>query len=436
LELLDAFHLVDFVSNRSFLMDTQDPVVGGFSKWPDHTPDALHAYFGVCGLSLMNEPGLNKVHAAFNISQRAADHLARIHAMWQSVRQLPQSDFFYAKHADFLQSAVHDLLTHLTTADHSRIIDVYFGLSGLDLLYALNMTQSETHQIVDWICRLQVQTVEATHEVSLSSFQGCLSGTTIDQQTTISTIGGHLVTTVSALRILLVIGDDFSRVDRPAIIRGLKLCQLNDSGSISPCSDGIPVMKYIYCAVCMSYILQDFSGLDIKWLTSYIKSCLHREGGFGHASGTEANDAATFYAVASLILLPPLTLAQCEVESVCRWCVSQLHDACHKPDQAQKAFWAQAVLLMLRHHERDLYTTTRTLMLSTQCQDTGGFRACDSPSPDLLTTYYSLCGLALCSESGMSRANTALGISERAMRHLHELHALWLKQSMSSLKLD
>jgi len=39
--MLGAFTFVDHAANRSFLMDTQDHIVGGFSKWPDHTPGGL-----------------------------------------------------------------------------------------------------------------------------------------------------------------------------------------------------------------------------------------------------------------------------------------------------------------------------------------------------------------------------------------------------------
>jgi len=38
LQMLDAFKFVDCAANHLFLMDTQDQIVGGFSKWPDHTP--------------------------------------------------------------------------------------------------------------------------------------------------------------------------------------------------------------------------------------------------------------------------------------------------------------------------------------------------------------------------------------------------------------
>ena len=45
--------------------------------------DALHAYFGVCGLSLLGEEKVLPMHAALNISQRAADRLKILHQRWR-----------------------------------------------------------------------------------------------------------------------------------------------------------------------------------------------------------------------------------------------------------------------------------------------------------------------------------------------------------------
>lgn len=45
--------------------------------------DALHAYFGVCGMSLMKEAGLLPMHTALNISSRAAKNLDSIHRKWK-----------------------------------------------------------------------------------------------------------------------------------------------------------------------------------------------------------------------------------------------------------------------------------------------------------------------------------------------------------------
>jgi len=81
--------------------------------------DALHAYFGVCGLSLMNEVGLRSMCAALSVSQRAADKLAEIHKSWTSLQLCPQPDFFRDRHAAFLQRCVTTLTEQRRTKDSS-----------------------------------------------------------------------------------------------------------------------------------------------------------------------------------------------------------------------------------------------------------------------------------------------------------------------------
>ena len=55
-----------------------------FSKFHKFFLDALHAYFGLCGLSLMGEPDLAIMEPALNISKRAFNHLMDIHKNWSS----------------------------------------------------------------------------------------------------------------------------------------------------------------------------------------------------------------------------------------------------------------------------------------------------------------------------------------------------------------
>ncbi|XP_036328828.1 geranylgeranyl transferase type-1 subunit beta-like [Rhagoletis pomonella] len=80
LRILGAFELIDYAENRAYIMETQDSIVGGFSKWPQFTTDPFHTYFGLCGLSFMNEPGLLEVMPSLNISMRAYNRLKQVHA--------------------------------------------------------------------------------------------------------------------------------------------------------------------------------------------------------------------------------------------------------------------------------------------------------------------------------------------------------------------
>lgn len=45
--------------------------------------DPLHAYLGLCGLSLIGEPNLRKVHPGLNITQRAFQYLQQLQQTWR-----------------------------------------------------------------------------------------------------------------------------------------------------------------------------------------------------------------------------------------------------------------------------------------------------------------------------------------------------------------
>jgi len=96
--------------------------------------DALHAYFGICGLSLMNESGLQTMCAALSVSQRAADNLAEIHKSWTSLRLHPQTEFFHERHATFFQACVTKLSEQNATEDISTCVTAWHFLYLSNLL--------------------------------------------------------------------------------------------------------------------------------------------------------------------------------------------------------------------------------------------------------------------------------------------------------------
>ena len=70
--------------SHQFVLSTQDAIIGGMAKWPDMTsPDPLHTYLGLSGMSLFLEPEDNiycllPVDPALNITMRASAHLTDI----------------------------------------------------------------------------------------------------------------------------------------------------------------------------------------------------------------------------------------------------------------------------------------------------------------------------------------------------------------------
>ena len=98
--------------------------------------DALHAYFGICGLSLLGEPGLHPLHPPLNITARASSHLHSlllasgvtpgVKVMMPPKVTTPHTSpdngptFLQAKHQAFFQQCLDTLPEVLSTADTSR----------------------------------------------------------------------------------------------------------------------------------------------------------------------------------------------------------------------------------------------------------------------------------------------------------------------------
>ncbi|KAK3926954.1 Geranylgeranyl transferase type-1 subunit beta [Frankliniella fusca] len=82
LKILDCYDLINKSENRNFTLATQDNITGGFAKWISTDVEPLHTYFALAGLSLLKEPGLIQIHPELNLSQRAVEHLHKLHLQW------------------------------------------------------------------------------------------------------------------------------------------------------------------------------------------------------------------------------------------------------------------------------------------------------------------------------------------------------------------
>ncbi|CAF3527447.1 unnamed protein product [Rotaria sp. Silwood1] len=83
LKLLNKDNLINIDRNQIFLHATESTIIGGFSKWPDSTPDPLHSYLSLASLSLMKHKYLKPIHPALIISMDAFERLKTdIHPKW------------------------------------------------------------------------------------------------------------------------------------------------------------------------------------------------------------------------------------------------------------------------------------------------------------------------------------------------------------------
>lgn len=82
LKILNAYQFIEAEKNNQFVLVTQDKF-GGFSKWVDTVPDPMHTYLGLAGLSFMKEKGISNVFPDLNVSERAHEHLLKLHKEWR-----------------------------------------------------------------------------------------------------------------------------------------------------------------------------------------------------------------------------------------------------------------------------------------------------------------------------------------------------------------
>lgn len=71
LALLGAPHMLHADALCSFCSSCQF-AMGGIAKHADAYPDVLHTYYGLCGLALAGQPGLQRIDPRLGITARAS----------------------------------------------------------------------------------------------------------------------------------------------------------------------------------------------------------------------------------------------------------------------------------------------------------------------------------------------------------------------------
>ncbi|XP_015524533.2 geranylgeranyl transferase type-1 subunit beta [Neodiprion virginianus] len=327
------------------------------------------------------------------------------------------------QHAKYFQRFIHLLPNQLAVHDSIRLTMAFFALSGLDVLNSLDvLSEQKRSEAIEWIYRLQVRGAGPR-----SGFQG---STSVPKEAS-KYQTGHLAMTYLGLASLLTLGDDLSRIDKKSIIQGVRACQ-NDDGSFTATLTGSESdMRFIYCACCISAILDDWSGIDKRKAINYIKESISYDGGIGQGPGLESHGGSTFCAVASLLLMDNLTsaLSEKQLNRLRYWCLMRqiggFHGRPNKPEDTCYSFWVGATLQILGVRHLTDATENRAYVLTTQDSVLGGLSKFDTSAPDPLHTYLGLCGLSLLGEPGLQAVNAALNISQSAFDHLEEIHKIW-----------
>jgi geranylgeranyl transferase type-1 subunit beta len=106
-------------------------------------------------------------------------------------------------------------------------------------------------------------------------------------------------------------------------------------------------IRFLFCACAISYILNDWSGIDVSLALNYIDSSQSYDGGFGQGPFEESHGGSTYCALASLWLMNEITNIK-NKRLLVEWLVSRqdegFHGRINKPDDTCYSFWIGASL--------------------------------------------------------------------------------------------
>ena len=308
--------------------------------------------------------------------------------------------------------------------DTNRLTLVHFAVQSLDVLNSLDKTlDSETkHQVINWIYALFITLTTRDEKGEVMTIAGFKGGTFMgpsfyssyhhdnneicnNSDDTFNHV--HIAMTYTALCTLAALGDDLSRLvpHKQAILHSLRLMQQHD-GSFTCATNGSGAehdLRFLYCACAISYMLQDWSGVNIPNAIEYIKSCRSYDGGIGLLPGQEGHGGSTFCAIASLVLMGKLdqVLVNEWWQQLIHWCVHRQTTAVggmqgrpNKVDDTCYSYWIGGTLRLLQCDFLIHQPSLQDFVLS--CQTImGGFGKVQGAHPDLLHSFYSLAWLSL-----------------------------------------
>ncbi|KAH7729796.1 hypothetical protein AAVH_02270 [Aphelenchoides avenae] len=349
-------------------------------------------------------------------------------------------DFLVKKHLKLLQKCLASLPSAYAGLENNRLTLLFFIIGSLDLLGRLEslISEDERRKIIEWIYSLQL-TRSSKCPAEACGFRGSTLVAPVDEEgnTVASSLvtlrsyyeSAHVAQTYSALCCLLILRDDLTRVDKPAVLSAVRACQMDDG---SFCAFGHQTendMRFVFCAVSISYILGDFSYIDVDKVCDFIRRSISYDGGIGQGPGLESHGGSTYCAIASLSLMGRLwdgsVLTKQQIERLKKWAMFKqdqgFHGRTNKPDDSCYAFWIGGTLKMLNSDSLVDHTALRAFLISTQDDLIGGFSKYSDSTSDVLHTYFSIAALSIFNEPTLAPTYVPLNVPYRAFDHLQRL---------------
>jgi len=213
---------------------------------------------------------------------------------------------------------------------------------------------------------------------------------------------------------LRVLGDDFSRIDRGAILSAIGRLQQPDGSFSANVGGSESDVRFIYCAAAICYMLQEWS-FDVPKAVRYILSSQTYEYAMAQGPGQEAHGGSTYCSIAALLLMGFLDHLPHQ-DKLVRWLLERqitgFQGRVNKDPDTCYSFWIGASLKMLGRLDLADYNLSKAFTMS--CHTMGGFAKCVGNPPDVLHTYMSLCGLSMVGAPGLRAIHCPLGMTQRA----------------------
>ncbi|WFD32369.1 protein geranylgeranyltransferase type I [Malassezia sp. CBS 17886] len=283
-----------------------------------------------------------------------------------------------ARHRKFWTRHVAMLPGAYAGADDQRMTLAYFCVGGLDLLGQLDaITDEQRHAYIDWV---YAQQLAPSHG---GGFRGAPVGDS----------PGHIAMTYTAILLLAMLRDDFSRLSRHGIRRFVRALQQADGSFLSAQDAAERDVRFSYCACAVAYLMDDWSMLDTDAAVRYMLSCQHYEGAFAQQPHLESHGGSTYCCVAALALagrLHELTRRpQLEAWLLARQVPgSGFQGRLEKPQDACYSFWCGASAQILGCHAFiDAASDVRWLLAAQS--PLGGIAKVPGERPDVLHSYLS-----------------------------------------------
>ena len=121
--------------------------------------------------------------------------------------------------------------------------------------------------------------------------------------------GAHLAATYTAIAMLSILGDDFSRLDVSGIARALTSYQQPSGTFACTVHSAEADLRFVYSACAIAYMLGEWAGVDKARAIAHIRQCRQYDHAYGQIPGMEGHGGSTFCAIASLYLMVRCSVA-------------------------------------------------------------------------------------------------------------------------------